>query len=212
MKRSPIEELVIVGLIVSLLSAIWYYKNRIESIQPQVIEHNTTIEVPITTPGQLVAITIDDLYNDLATYDHLSNAHRTAIITTIVEVSHKYDINPIIVYSLIHVESTFRWWLIHGTDKDKDRACGLGGIRYGIWGDQLKSEGIIETKSDLYLIEPNIRAIGYVYNHNRQLELKSGSSHSDMSALIRYFGGNYKEYFKRIDDKIISIFHSKLYR
>lgn len=212
MKRSPTEELVIAGLIVSLLAVVWYYKHRIENIQPQIIEHNITTEVHVTPPGQIVAITIDDLYNDLATYDHLSSAHRTAILTTIAEVSRKYDINPIILYSLIHVESTFRWWLIHGSDKDKDRACGLGGIRYGIWGDQLKFEGIIETKSDLYLIEPNIRAIGYVYNHNRQLELKSGSSHSDMSALIRYFGGNYKEYFKRIDDKIISIFHSKLYR
>lgn len=210
MKRPLIEEASIAVLLIVILALSFYIKYY--SIKPTLIEHNITIEVPTIPANQLLAITIDDLYYDLETYDHLSLSHRTVILTTIAEVSAKYDINPLILYSIIHVESTFRWWLIHGVDKDKDRACGLGGIRFGIWGDQLKTEGIIETKADLYLIEPNIRAIGYIYNHNRNLELKSGSAHKDMSALIRYFGGNHKEYFKRIDDKIITIFYSRLYR
>jgi len=191
-----------------------YYYVYTSSILPtnQVITTVTKEVIKETIPlDQLLAITRSDLSADLATYEHLSTANRTAILSTIFEASTTYSINPLILYSLIFKESSFRWWLIHGTDKDKDRACGLGGVRYSIHGEALRSAGIIETKSDLFLIEPNIMATAFIYNEYRKLPLKDGATSPDMSAMLRYFGGNYKEYFQRIDSKIIDIIRLKLY-
>ena len=159
-------------------------------------------------------ISLDDIYNDLKSYSHLSSKHSDLVITTIAQVSDKYQINPLILYSLIHAESSFRWWLIHDIPKtkDKDPAIGLGGIRYSIWGEQLKEAGVLEVKADLFDIVPNINAIGFIYDHYRKQALHPKATHPDMSALLRYFGGGYLSYFQRIDDKVTSLIKAKIYK
>ena len=182
------------------------------------------IEIPIEVPvvktieripdSTVVHLDTSDIIADLKTYPHLSAKHRDRILSAITTASSRYNINPLILYSIIYTESTFRWWLIHDIPKtkDKDQAIGLGGIRHSIWGDQLKSAGIIDVKSDLFDIEPNILAIAFIYDHYRSQPLLSGTTSADMSAMLRYFGGNHKEYFTRIDDKISSMIKVKIYK
>ena len=181
------------------------------------------IEIPIEVPvvktieqlpsNTVVHLDTNDIMFDLETYPHLSAKHRDRILSTIISTSKQYSINPLILYSIIYTESSFRWWLIHDIPKtkDKDPAIGLGGIRYSIWGDQLKSAGILDVKSDLFEIEPNILSIAYIYDHYRKQPLLSGTTSSDMSAMLRYFGGNHKEYFTRIDDKVSALIKTKIY-
>ena len=182
------------------------------------------VEVPVEVPvaktieripdNTVVHLDTSDIIADLETYPHLSAKHRDRILSAITTASSRYNINPLILYSIIYTESTFRWWLIHDIPKtkDKDQAIGLGGIRHSIWGDQLKSAGIIDVKSDLFDIEPNILAIAFIYDHYRSQPLLSGTTSADMSAMLRYFGGNHKEYFTRIDDKISSMLKAKIYK
>lgn len=182
------------------------------------------VEVPVEVPivktiecipdNTVVHLDTTDIIADLETYSHLSAKHRARILSAITTASSRYNINPLIIYSIIYTESTFRWWLIHAIPKtkDKDPAIGLGGIRHSIWGDQLKSAGIIDVKSDLFDIEPNILAIAFIYDHYRSQPLLSGTTSADMSAMLRYFGGNHKEYFTRIDDKISSMIKAKIYK
>lgn len=182
------------------------------------------VEVPVEVPvaktieripdNTVVHLDTSDIIADLETYPHLSAKHRDRILSAITTASSRYNINPLILYSIIYTESTFRWWLIHAIPKtkDKDPAIGLGGIRHSIWGDQLKSAGIIDVKSDLFDIEPNILAIAFIYDHYRSQPLLSGTTSADMSAMLRYFGGNHKEYFTRIDDKISSMLKAKIYK
>lgn len=184
----------------------------------------TSIEVPVEAPivktveripdNTVVHLDTTDIIADLETYPHLSAKHRDRILSAIITASSRYNINPLIIYSIIYTESTFRWWLVHGIPKtkDKDQAIGLGGIRHSIWGDQLKSAGIISVKADLFDIEPNIFAIAFIYDHYRSQPLLSGTTSADMSAMLRYFGGNYKEYFTRIDNKISSMLKAKIYK
>ena len=171
---------------------------------------NTVEQLPSNT---VVHLDTNDIMFDLETYPHLSAKHRDRILSAIISASKQYDINPLILYSIIYTESSFRWWLIHDIPKtkDKDPAIGLGGIRYSIWGDKLKLAGIIDVKSDLFEIEPNIHSIAYIYDHYRKQPLLSGATSSDMSAMLRYFGGNHKEYFIRIDDKVSALTKAKIY-
>lgn len=183
-----------------------------------------SIEVPVEAPivktveripdNTVVHLDTTDIIADLETYPHLSAKHRDRILSAIITASSRYNINPLIIYSIIYTESTFRWWLVHDIPKtkDKDQAIGLGGIRHSIWGDQLKSAGIISVKADLFDIEPNIFAIAFIYDHYRSQPLLSGTTSADMSAMLRYFGGNHKEYFTRIDNKISSMLKAKIYK
>ena len=183
----------------------------------------TSIKIPVEVPivktieripdNTVVHLDTTDIMIDLETYPHLSPKHRDRILSTIVKASTQYNINPLILYSIIYTESSFRWWLIHDIPKtkDKDQAIGLGGIRYSIWGDQLKSAGILDVKSDLFDIEPNILSIGFIYDYYRKQPLLPGATSADMSAMLRYFGGNHKEYFTRIDDKVSALVKSKIY-
>lgn len=193
-----------------------------------VISHSihtpTNIKVPVEAPivktveripdNTIIHLNTTDIIADLETYPHLSAKHRDRILSAIITASSHYNINPLIIYSIIYTESTFRWWLVHDIPKtkDKDQAIGLGGIRHSIWGDQLKSAGIINVKADLFDIEPNIFAIAFIYDHYRSQPLLSGTTSADMSAMLRYFGGNHKEYFTRIDNKISSMLKAKIYK
>lgn len=169
----------------------------------------------------LTLLTFDDLINNLsANYKHISTSNGAIILTTLRDVSKEHKINPIILYFLIHAESSFRWWIKHDLvtvkneqgKKVKTRAIGLGGVIYEVWGSKLKSANIIETKADLYNITNNIRATAWIYAHERAKALHPKATNPEMSAMLRYFGGSYPSYFKRIDDKIIEFFRDKVYQ
>jgi len=165
--------------------------------------------------GIVVSVSISDLENDLSiNASHLSSRERKEILEAINATSDVYNISPLILYSIISVESSFRSWITHKQviiNKKKDNAIGLTGILYTWWGKQLTKEKIIETKSDLYTPQINILACGYIFNEMRKLSLLKGTTNKTESALRRYFGGNFKSYSDKIESKIGSIVFKKVY-
>ena len=77
------------------------------------------------------------------------------LINAIKNTAHKYNIEPLILYSICATESSFRWWLTHTKIHVKDwkgnfvdtHAIGLGGIVYEIWN---KDDGKVYWVADGY--------------------------------------------------------------
>jgi len=156
---------------------------------------------------------------NLKLYTKLSPSIQKIIIDNVIETANKYNINPIILYSLLHVESTMRFHIEHAkvlirinNKKKYVRAVGLGGIVWEWWGDALKKEGIAQTRSDLFLPGANIKAVGYVLNEMYKKPILKGCKSKDESMLRRFFGGNFKNYSDKIDAKVMSIVKPNLYR
>ena len=210
---------VFVALISIIAGCSWYFnthpqpKPTIETKIEQVIEYRLPNNL-------LLYLTIEDLEADLIkNYPYISATQRRIILDAIVSTSKVYKVDPLILYAICAVESSFRWWLVH--DKIKvlnyqnkpveTHAIGIGGIVYEIWEPKLKEANILQTRSDLYDPAVNIKAIGLIYSELYKLPLKDKAYHPAQSALIRYFGGNYQVYFKRIDDVIVQLFREKFY-
>jgi len=194
--------------------------NKCEPITVEVIKE-VTIEVPVEPEGIIISVTMEDMYNDLSTrYRHISIDNRNLIMESIAKSADKYAISPLVLYSLIAVESSFRWWIEHPQvsvqssegKPVKTRAIGLGGVVFEIWGDKLKEANVVSTKSDLFQIDKNIAAIGYIYSYLKSKPIHPKANNAIESGLIRYFGGGYRSYFDKIDAEIASMFKSKLYR
>ena len=202
------------AVIILLLGFAIGYKSH----TPATIEVPTPVDRPVVEfalpPTTVLSLDMSDLLTDLQSYSHLSDKHKLTIIEAIQSASKQFDINPLILYSIIHVESSFRWWLVHATPntKDKDPALGLGGIRHSIWGDQLKSANIIQVKADLFDISCNIHAIAYVYDQLRSDPMHKSATNRDMSALLKYFGGDFVSYFNKINDKVVQLTQSHIYK
>jgi hypothetical protein len=183
---------------------------------------NTELKLSVkeAKSSSLVQFTADDLRHDInKMYPALSSRVKTVIIDTILRESNKYNVNPLILYSLIHTESSMRPWIEHKriliTIKGKKkyiRAVGLGGVVWEWWGNALKKANIAEVRSDLFDPEVNIKAVAYIYNAFYKMEKHKKASTQDESAMIRYFGGGYKSYFVKIDTKVAQLIRQKLYR
>ena len=200
-------------LIVLLVVITW---SREPVYKDKIVYKTKTITVKAEPAHSFVSIGPDDLSNDLEThYSHLAKRQRKLVLDTLEEVSKTYKINPLILYSLISVESSFRPWITHSQvtiQGKKTNGIGLGGIIYLWWGEKLKKAGILETKSELYDIDTNIRAIGFVFNEMKQLPLKKGTVDQTTSAMRRYFGANFRSYSDKIKLKISQLIAAKLYK
>ena len=166
-----------------------------------------------------VMINRDLLEENLEVYTSLSKNNRKRILDTVLSESEKYNINPIILYSLLHVESTMRFWIQHTPVKitvnkktQTVQAVGLGGVVWEWWDKQLKDAKIAEVRSDLFNIETNIKASAFILNEFSKREMLKGTKSKDESMLRRYFGGNFKSYSDKIDRKVMSIVRPNLYR
>jgi len=242
LKNSTKQNLILGGLAVLIIisiSAITFfytsYKNIQNSYQKEHTEKinleenikNLTIEInglKKEKKESFVNIYKEDLMRDLTNnYKDVSNRTKKQILDTILEEAEKYNLNPLILYSLCYVESTFRPWLEHeerivdvGTNgnikKVKIRAVGVTGIVWEIWGEQLKTAGIAETRGDLFDPVINIRAGAFVYNDGYLKSMKENAKNKDESALLRFFGGNFPSYVDRINNKIGDVVKPKLFR
>lgn len=190
-------------------------------------KYKNTVVIPPYTPttektyinNDLLRITRVDLKEDLDLYPEISSTIKKIILDEVIATSTKYNINPVILYSLLHVESSMRFWVEHNPvtqvingKKIKTNAIGLGGVIWEWYSADLIKEGIAVTKSDLYLPSNNIKATGYIYSIMYKRAILKGANHRTMSALMRYFGGSYKSYFEKIDTKIGTIISRKLYK
>lgn len=159
------------------------------------------------------------LEQNLKWYPKLSSTNRKIILDTIISESTKYNINPIILYSLLHVESSMRFWIQHtpvkvtiNKRKRTVQAVGLGGVVWEWWHKQLKEANIAEVRSDLFNPETNIKAAAFILNEFSKRGKLKGTKSKDESMLRRYFGGNFKSYSDKIDKKVMSIVRPNLYR
>lgn len=161
-----------------------------------------------------------DLVRDITqNYPTIPTRAKREIVDTIVEVSKQYNINPLILYAMCHVESSMNPYEIHkemiitiGDKKLKINAKGLAGIVFEWWGEKLINAGIITNRADLLDPILNIRSLGFIYNELYKMPLHGSASTKDESAMLRYFGGDFPSYSKRIDDKIGVLISDKLYR
>jgi len=188
-------------------------KNRPAKV---VVKTKTKTKVVYKEPkGVIVSINKQVLLNDLkANSKHLSKRNRELIVNTIEKASKRYGVNELVLYGLIYTESSFRYWITHRQvviKGKKDNAIGLAAIVYLWWGEKLKKAGLIETRSDLYNIENNIMSCAFILNELEKMSLVKGTTTKTESALRRYFGGNYKWYSQRIENKIGSLVFSKIY-
>lgn len=174
----------------------------------------------VTSSGSIVYVGKEDLLNDLMThYPDVSTKTKISILETIISEAEKYNMNPLILYSIVYTESTFRHWLEHDSvniQKNgkpvKIRAVGLTGVVFEWWGDKLKDAGIAETRGDLFDPVTNIKACAFIYNEMYHMEMHKSARYKDESALLRYFGGDYISYVQRIDAKIAQFVRPALYR
>jgi len=178
-------------------------------------EYNT-----LQSNSSLVYISKEDLLQDLIQhYPDVSTKTKIAILETIISESERYNMNPLILYSVIFVESSFRHWLEHDTatidinnKKLKIKAVGLMGVVWEWWGTKLSAAGIAETRGDLFDPITNIKAGAFVYNELYHQEMHKSARYKDESALLRYFGGDFISYVQRIDAKISTFTRPNLYR
>lgn len=198
-------------------------------LQAQITDLNTTNESLIKkldllqTEQSLIKQPLDsllsisqlDLMEDILQYSHLSDKQKQLIVETVFEESAAYNINPIIVYSLIHAESSFRFWIEHPQttiNGQKMRAVGLGGIMWYWWGDMLSEANIASFRSELFDPVTNIKATVFIYNHLLSLPMHKDAKNIHHSAMLRYFGGSYQHYVKAIEAKILYLVRQKLYQ
>lgn len=210
---------VIVGIIINYSNEqAKDYKGKITALNDTIkalnYELNTTKQLLAKTdPDEIILkLTKQSIALDLDTFKHLSTREKSVIYSAIIEASKRYEINPLVIYSILYSESTFRSYLKHDditltidNKKIKTNAIGLGGIVWEWWGEDLVAEGIAETKDDLFDPRTNIFATAYVYKvmYSRE-KLKSAESQGE-SALMRYFGGEYKWYAAKINTKMINV-------
>jgi len=201
-------------LIVLLSSKLYTLKTNMLT---RYVDKNVTVEKIVyrEPKGIISSITMSDLNEHLKNvYRHLSDEQRVIILESIAKTSDKYEISPIVIYGLISVESSFRFWITHKQviiKGKKDNGIGLGGIVPLWWLDKLRKANIVQTRSDLYDPANNIEAIGFVLAEYKQMPLIKGTTDKTTSALRRYFGGNYKSYSQKIRNVIGSIVFAKIY-
>lgn len=171
-----------------------------------------------------VTLTKDTLINDMNTrFPTFSKKTINLIINTVLEESNKYNINPIMLYSLGIVESSHRYWIEHDTitiyvtksngktEKVNTKAVGWGGVVWEWHSKMLKEKGIALERSDLFFLDVNIKATAAIYNKFYEQPLKDGVKNRDISAQRRYFGGNYNMYSDKINNEVLEVIKSEIY-
>lgn len=188
--------------------------------QPQMVE----IPTPVEVQKGFVNIDRSTLDAHIKQYTYLSSRAQKLIVSTIIEEAIRYDINPIIVYSLINIESNFRYWITHSNvvipvndKKVATNAIGASGVVWELWGSKLIEAEIAETQSDLYDPVINIRASAFILADYMKLPLLPSTRSPEESAMLRYYGVTYtgkninKDYLDRIEAFMGGILKDAIY-
>lgn len=199
---------IIGGLLVLVLQPIKPKEPIVQVMQPK------------SEPQSYIKITKQDLEIDIASnYQDISNRTKREILDTIESTSKEYGINPLILYALLHTESSMRPHTQHTEcivdikgKKVKTRALGIAAIIPELWEEKLTAANIISAKSDLLDPILAIRAAGYILDHNYKLPMHKNATSKDGSALLHYFGAANNYYFEKINSKVTSITLKGLYR
>jgi len=196
-------------------------KNKILELNAKIkiLEKRTQDMMSWKDTKSFVIINKSLLVNNLRQYKKLSPDIQSIIIDNVIAEATKYNINPIILYSLLDVESSMRFHIQHQKTSIKIkgkqvviRAVGLGGVVWEWWDEELQKANIAKTRTDLFLPGNNIKAVAFILNEMYKKPLLNGCKSKDESMLRRYFGGNFKSYSDKINLKVMSIVKPNLYR
>jgi soluble lytic murein transglycosylase-like protein len=209
-----ISIIVLWALLVTILLPILFEVNKDRNtITQELVETKELVEkYELQLHSSLVSLTKEDLAEDLKKYPHLSTRAREQILVAILEAAEEFQVSPIVLYGILQTESSFQSWVKHNETtilknnvSIKVRAIGLGGILWEWHGEDLKANGIAETKADLYDPVVNIRGTAYIFSRMKDMPMKNGAKSARESALLRYFGGNYQDYITRVYNNIGTI-------
>jgi len=225
-KRLHAHRLIIL-LILLLIFALIITSQILSSakVEPQ-ITHSPNVEITIApkpmpnVSNSYITIGKEDLLQDIKdNYPTTPIRAKQEIIATGLEMQELYNINPLITYFVGHAESSMNPYILHNEvtikingKKIRVRAIGLQGIVYEWWGESLIKAGIITNRADLFDPVLNIRAFGFIYNTLYKMPMHKSAKSKEESALLRYFGGDFPAYSKRISSKINYFIANKLYR
>jgi hypothetical protein len=196
------------------------FKTRtIGNLKDEAIQTNVQLNKLLAT-WSMLSVTKETLRKDLElNYPELSKKVKDKIVEAIMEESSRYNINPLLLYALCHVESSFRPWLEHelvainvNGKTIRARAVGLTGVMWEHHKEELRNAGIAESRGDLFDTATNIKAGAFIYNEYYKMDMIKGAESKDESALLRYFGGNYPVYVSRIESKVLQVSRQNLYR
>lgn len=167
-----------------------------------------------------IKISKQDLEIDITSnYQDIPNRTKQEILSTIESTSKEFGINPLILYALLHTESSMKPYAQHSEcivevngKKVKTKALGIAAVIPELWEEKLTEAKIISTKSDLLDPILAIRAAGYILDHNYKLPMHKNATSKDGSALLHYFGAANNSYFEKINTKVTQIALKGLYR
>lgn len=165
--------------------------------------------------GVLFTVTKLDIMEDMVQYTQLSDKQKKIITETLFEESEKYGINPLVLYSLIHAESSFRFWIEHSQVTiagQKMKAVGLGGVMWYWHSEKLTKAGIASNRSELFDPVTNIRATAFIFDGYMKQPMHKDATNLHHSAMLRYFGGSYKSYIQSIEKKMMTVLGRKIYQ
>jgi len=209
--------IVVIIFIAEIIGCKTYMKNH-PIIKNKIVYTPVKQIVYKNKKGVIIDITYKNLAQDLVSnYNFLSKNQQVQILQAIKKASEKYNINPLVIYSLISVESSFRFWiksptrLVKGYDGKRryDNAQGLMSVVPSIWMKNLRKNKIVFKASELYQIEPNIMAGSFILK--TLIKRNKGNS---IRGLEAYFGKSAyaKIYQHKIRAKIGSLFEKEILR
>jgi len=170
--------------------------------------------------SSLVYVSKIELLEDLQkNYPEVSMKTKLLILETIISESEKYGMNPLILYSMCYVESSFRHWLEHETatiqkngKPHKVKAVGLTGVIFEIHKEDLIEANIIEKRGDLFFPDVNIKAGAFILNKYTNMDKLKGAKTQTESGLLRYYGGNFVSYTDKIKFKISDLIKDSYFK
>jgi hypothetical protein len=121
------------------------------------------------------------------------------IVESIHNASREYNISPLILIGLMDVESDFSYMV-----ESNRNAIGLLQIHLPTWvlNDKnpinLKKVGIIESATDLYDPEKNLRAGAFILSHYMKEAERRGVDDIATYSITRYEGGKKNDHAKRV--------------
>jgi hypothetical protein len=197
-----IIEMIVITAIAIKVSFLLFNANH--KIKPKIIEKNVYIEKSMLSEAYI-----------LESNPKLDPKIASLILKNVKRVSKIYNMNEVLLFTLIKVESNFNPLAV-----SKSGAIGLTQINPKVWFTKdkrynLQTQGIA-TKDTLFHITKNITAGAYIYNlfYGQCTKIKNlrgqGYYSYEHCALVKYFGSKKTYYFKRYKETIGDIWFFNL--
>jgi hypothetical protein len=138
---------------------------------------------------------------DLGEYEYLSDEVRGIILNSIDSASSRYKVPVMLLHAVLRIESEYKFWVVHPKvsvrvkldsvkyGRVETNALGLGGVIWEIWGKELKSSGIANSKGDLLLPDKNIFATAFILRYLINKNSSKANHNNAIPLLIsEYYG------------------------